>query len=218
MLERFVESLTPVGRAVVLLGPMALVVAVASGWREFSVIGVGSVLAVLVALGFIGRPQAIGVSRTLVPSKVTVGESSTGVVTVRNTTRRRCGPRNAEDVLGDRLVQLSIPALKAGEQVDEHYVVPAPRRGVFDVGPVRLTQILLACSGWCRVRAQSSVCGCARECTYSEASVLGGQRILTVQPATRRPAVPLRFMLFVNTNSVTICAMFTGEPAPDVTS
>ncbi len=140
MIERSIRALTPMGRAVAILGPVALFVAVVSGWREFSVIGVGSLMAALIGAGFIARPQALGVSRTLVPAKVTVGESSTGVVSVRNTTRRRSGPRNAEDVLGDRLVQLAIPALKPGEQIDEHYVVPALRRGVFDVGPVRLTR------------------------------------------------------------------------------
>jgi uncharacterized protein (DUF58 family) len=140
MVGRLIQSLTPVGRAVVLLGPTALIVALISGWREFSVIGVGSMFAVMVGIAFIGRPQALGVSRTLVPSKVMVGESSTGVVSVRNSTRRKSGPRDVEDVLGDRIVQLSIPALKPGEQVDEHYTVPAPRRGVFDVGPVRLTR------------------------------------------------------------------------------
>jgi uncharacterized protein (DUF58 family) len=140
MVTRFLQSLTPVGRAILVLGPAALVIAAGSGWKEFSVIGFGSLVAICVGAAFVSRPQTLGVSRTLVPAKVTVGESSTGVVSVQNTTRRRSSARTAEDVLGDRVVQLAIPALPAGGQIDEHYVVPASRRGVFDVGPVRLTR------------------------------------------------------------------------------
>jgi uncharacterized protein (DUF58 family) len=139
-MDVFAKSITPVGRVVLAVGPLALLLAAVSGWREFSVLGIGAVIALAVGMLSIARPQPVGVSRTLVPQKVTVGESSTGVISVRNATRRRVGPRNAEDVLGDRIVQLAIPALKPGETIEEHYVVPAQRRGLFDVGPVRLTR------------------------------------------------------------------------------
>ncbi len=136
----YFRSMTATGKVVAACAPLALFVAALSGWREFSVISIGAFLALLVAVTFISRPQPVDVSRTLVPQKVTVGESSTGVLTVRNASRRRIGPRDAQDVLGDRLVHLSIPALRAGEVIEEHYVVPARNRGLFDVGPVRLTR------------------------------------------------------------------------------
>jgi uncharacterized protein (DUF58 family) len=137
-MNSLVRSITPTGRAVLALGPAALILAVASGWREFSIIGLGAVLSILVGVAFVARPQQVVVTRTLVPAKVTVGESSTGVISVRNNTRRRTQPQDCEDVLGDRLVKLSIPSLKPGQTVQEHYVVPAKHRGSFDVGPVKL--------------------------------------------------------------------------------
>jgi uncharacterized protein (DUF58 family) len=139
-MDSFVRSLTPTGRALTLAGPLAVLVSVLSGWREFWVFGFGCIFAVLVGAAWIARPQRVGVKRTLHPPKVTVGESSTGIVEVRNTTRRRIGGRIAEDVLGDRVVRMNLPALSPGEAIEQPYTVPAPKRGLFDVGPVRLTR------------------------------------------------------------------------------
>jgi uncharacterized protein (DUF58 family) len=111
-----------------------------SGWREFFVLGVGSLLAIAIGLLWISRPQRLGVKRTLHPPKVTVGESSTGVVEVKNNTRRRIGQRLAEDVLGDQVVRMNLPSMAAGQTIEQPYIVPARKRGLFDVGPVRLTR------------------------------------------------------------------------------
>jgi uncharacterized protein (DUF58 family) len=139
-MDSLARSLTPTGKAMVFAGPFAVAVSLASGWREFWVFGFGCVLAVVLGAAWIARPQRLGVKRTLHPPKVTVGESSTGIVEVRNTTRRRIGARVAEDVLGDRVVRMQLPALSPGEAIEQPYTVPAPVRGLFDVGPVRLTR------------------------------------------------------------------------------
>ena len=139
-MDSFVQSLTPTGRAVLIAGPLSLVISVISGWREFWVFGFGCLLATVIGALWIARPQRLGVKRTLHPPKVTVGESSTGIVEVRNPTRRRIAGRFAEDVLGDQVVRLSLPSMGPGQSVQQPYIVPAPRRGLFDVGPVRLTR------------------------------------------------------------------------------
>jgi uncharacterized protein (DUF58 family) len=134
------RSLTPTGRAVLLAGPLGIVLSIVSGWKEFTVLGVGCLLAVIVGGAWIARPQPLGVKRTLHPPKVTVGESSTGIVEVKNSTRRRMGPRLAEDVLGDKVVRMALPSLAPGQSIEQPYMVPAKQRGLFDVGPVRLTR------------------------------------------------------------------------------
>jgi uncharacterized protein (DUF58 family) len=139
-MDAFVKSLTPTGRAVLIAGPFGLAISMLSGWREFWVFGFGCLIAVFVGALWIARPQKLGVSRTLHPPRVTVGESSTGIVEVRNTTRRRIGSRFAEDVLGDQVVRMALPAMSPGQSVEQPYIVPAPKRGLFDVGPVRLTR------------------------------------------------------------------------------
>jgi uncharacterized protein (DUF58 family) len=140
VIDWFARSLTPTGRAVLLAGPLGLMLAAISGWREFFVLGIGSLLAFVVGILWVARPQRLGVKRTLHPPKVTVGESSTGIVEVKNTTRRRVGRRFAEDVLGDQVVRMNLPAMAAGQSIEHPYVVPARKRGLFDVGPVRLTR------------------------------------------------------------------------------
>ncbi len=139
-MDTFARSLTPTGRAVVIAGPVALTIAVVSGWREFWIFGFGCLLATLIGALWIARPQRLGVKRTLHPPKVTVGESSTGIVEVRNPTRRRIGGRFVEDVLGDQVVRLALPSMAPGQSIQQPYIVPAPKRGLFDVGPVRLTR------------------------------------------------------------------------------
>jgi uncharacterized protein (DUF58 family) len=139
-MDTLAKSLTPTGRAVLLAGPVGLAISVLSGWREFWVFGFGCLLSMLVGALWIARPQKLGVKRTLHPPKVTVGESSTGIVEVRNTTRRRIGSRFAEDVLGDQVVRMALPAMSPGESIEQPYIVPAPKRGLFEVGPVRLTR------------------------------------------------------------------------------
>jgi uncharacterized protein (DUF58 family) len=136
----FLRSLTSTGRAVLAVIPVAFVVGVLSGWSEFLVVSIGCLLAILVGAVWISRPQPLTVSRTLHPPQVTVGESAIGIILVKNATRRRVGSREAEDTLGDRVVRLSIPALAPGETIETPYTVPAAHRGLFDVGPVRLTR------------------------------------------------------------------------------
>jgi uncharacterized protein (DUF58 family) len=139
-MSMFFRSLTSTGRSVLAVIPVAFIVGVASGWSEFLVVSVGCLLAIIIGAAWISRPQPLAVSRTLHPPQVTVGESAIGIVQVKNATRRRVGPREAEDTLGDRVVRLSIPALGPGETVETPYTVPAAHRGLFDVGPVRLTR------------------------------------------------------------------------------
>jgi uncharacterized protein (DUF58 family) len=139
-MDTLAKSLTPTGRAVLIAGPLGLAISVLSGWREFWVFGFGCLLSMIVGALWIARPQKLGVKRTLHPPKVTVGESSTGIVEVRNTTRRRIGSRFAEDVLGDHVVRMALPAMSPGESIEQPYIVPAPKRGLFEVGPVRLTR------------------------------------------------------------------------------
>jgi uncharacterized protein (DUF58 family) len=133
-----VRSLTSIGRTVALVVPVSFALAALSGWKEFSVIGLGAFLALLVGVVSVIRPLTIIVSRTLVPAQVTAGESSTVVVALRNPTTRRMVGLEADDLAEGRALRLGIPSLLAGEIVEEHYVLSAPRRGVIEVGPVKL--------------------------------------------------------------------------------
>jgi uncharacterized protein (DUF58 family) len=140
-LPGFARSLTPNGRLVVVLGLLSFVAGGWLGWVELGIVGIGCLTAVGLCSAWVLRAQPVAVKRTLHPPKVTVGESAIGVVEVHNPSRHRVGPRVAEDVLGDQLVRLDIPALAGGETFSQPYTVPARVRGLFQVGPVRLTRV-----------------------------------------------------------------------------
>jgi uncharacterized protein (DUF58 family) len=132
------NGLTPAGRSVFVAGPVAIGVGLLAAWAEVFALGIGCLLAVGLALLWVSRAQPVNVQRFLSPNRVTVGESAIGVVRVANAGQRRSRSREAEDVLGDRVVRLRIPSMSPGESTDTPYVVPTTRRGLFDVGPIRL--------------------------------------------------------------------------------
>ncbi len=135
-----VNALTRPGRVVLGVGVLAMMLGLVSGWREFVVIGIGCAFAVIVGGLWVLRPQHIGISRTLHPPRVTVGESAIGVVAVTNTNRTRIGKQTVEDNLGDASIRMELPSLAPGETFEQLYTVPAERRGLFSVGPVRVTR------------------------------------------------------------------------------
>ncbi len=135
-----VKTLTPVGRVVFAVMPLALVIGVLTGWNEFFVLGVACLFALSVGAAWISRPQTLGVERSLHPPKVTVGESAVGVLSVTNDARRRSGQRIVEDQLGPDVVRIALPSLAPKASVEFPYQVPAPKRGLFAVGPLRVVR------------------------------------------------------------------------------
>ena len=155
-MRSLLRSLTTTGRVALGGGLGALACSALLGWIELSVLAVAALLGVALGALWTSRPQRLVVTRTLHPPKVTVGESAIGVVQVRNTSGRRMAPRMAEDVLGDQVVRMVIPALNTGESFELPYSVPARERGLFDVGPVRLARTD-PLGFFRRVQAQGSV-------------------------------------------------------------
>ncbi len=132
------RSLTSIGRSIALVVPIAFLLAALTGWKEFSVIGLGAFLALVVGVVSVIRPLTMVVARTLVPSQITAGESSTVVVALQNPTTRAMVGLDVDDLVGGRPLRLGIPRLGPGERVEDHYVLPASRRGQINVGPVQL--------------------------------------------------------------------------------
>ncbi len=134
------RSLTSTGRAVLLLGVAVMGLGAFVGWTEFAIVGLGCLLAVCIGALWVARPQRIGVTRTLHPSRVTVGESAIGIVGVTNNSRTRIGRQEVEDSLGPTSVRIEIPSLAANETFEQPYTVPASQRGLFSVGPIRASR------------------------------------------------------------------------------
>lgn len=120
----------------------AAIVFLAAGWisgfDELLAVGVAALLLILFSLAWVGFRPSLEVERTIEPDRVTVGETSLGLVTVRNTGRRASRAMVAEERFGQESLEIPIRRLAPGEESSTPYQLPTGRRGVISVGPMVL--------------------------------------------------------------------------------
>jgi uncharacterized protein (DUF58 family) len=133
--KKFLGPVTPVGRAVLLMGALAYVAGVLLGWRELIIIACACSLAALIAVAFTFGRSNLHVLVTLDPPRVTVGERATGEVLVTNIAKHRLLPVQVELPVGRALARFDIPSLGSNAAYDEAFIVPTSRRAVIRVGP-----------------------------------------------------------------------------------
>jgi uncharacterized protein (DUF58 family) len=139
-MKRILSALTATGKMVVVTFLVTLILTFITGWAELSILSLGCFVALLFGALYVARPQSVSIKRTLVPPRISVGESSIGVIEIKNTMRRRSGPRLAEDRIGEQSVRVQVPALAPGERVELPYTVDGRERGLLNVGPVVLNR------------------------------------------------------------------------------
>lgn len=136
--RRISAVVTPLGWVMLALVPLGFSIGYTLAWREIvAVAWAGTVLIFVAAIYLIGR-GAFGISLTVPHSRVVVGESASGVVSVDNPTRRRLMGVKVEIPVGHGLAEFSLPSLARGSTFRHEFVIPTARRGVFTVGPVRI--------------------------------------------------------------------------------
>jgi uncharacterized protein (DUF58 family) len=129
--------MTRLGWAVAALALACLAAGTALGYDEVLVLGVGCLVAlVLAAVLVLVRPK-IQLEREIFPLRVTRGEPSVGVLTVRNLSRRLGLRMSATEPFGAREVRVDVPRLKHRQSRRVTYRLPTDRRGVIAVGPLR---------------------------------------------------------------------------------
>ena len=120
------------------------------GYPELAVVGATGIVAVLSALLYGTWRPTLDVRRTVEPDRVARGEGSHVTLGVRNSSRMLAATMVAEDACGrvggdgrvvDRvIVPVPVLRLRAGATTDVAYPVPTGRRGVVQVGPLRVTR------------------------------------------------------------------------------
>ncbi|SDJ43633.1 Uncharacterized conserved protein, DUF58 family, contains vWF domain [Frankineae bacterium MT45] len=140
------EAVAPVARPVTSLvtglGWLLLGCAVAAwgiaglfDWAELALIGwLLIVLFALCVLLTIGRTD-LRVTVQLEPSRVRVGETSSGRVDVLNRRRGRLPPIALELPVGESAGRFNMPSIGSGQFFTEVFTVPTDRRGVIPIGP-----------------------------------------------------------------------------------
>src|SRR5690606_10068065 len=120
---------------------LAAVTLLFTGWRwgypELVAIGAAAGLACVAAISVIAVKPSLEVERSIAPDRVSVGESATVTLEVRNTGRFRAVNARAVDTYGGpthatRRVAVPLARLRPGKAANATYEVTAERRGVVD--------------------------------------------------------------------------------------
>ncbi|AMM21044.1 hypothetical protein AX769_13990 [Frondihabitans sp. PAMC 28766] len=128
---------TPLGWAVVAAAVVAGIVGLVVGWLEFEAIGASLGILVLVALLFLIGRARYEVSLVVDSDRTVVGHPVAARVALGASSRRPHWGARLEVQVGEQLVPLRLPSSIGGEASSNEFEVPADRRGVVQVGPVR---------------------------------------------------------------------------------
>ncbi|SDE35625.1 DUF58 domain-containing protein [Glycomyces harbinensis] len=131
------------GRGVGLAVAAALLLAAGWVWGypELAAVGAAAALACVAAGSVIAARPRLEVQREVVPDRVSVDQTATVRLTVRNTGRWRSVNARAVDAYGGtgietRRVAVPLARLRPGKSAGASYPVNAERRGVVDAGPL----------------------------------------------------------------------------------
>ncbi|MFW2512696.1 DUF58 domain-containing protein [Demequina sp. SO4-13] len=126
---------TPSGWAAIVCAVAGAALGLAFGWGEFLVAALVAAILLLLALPFLLGHEAYEVDFRLSQDAVVVGTDAEGEIVVRNTQARLALPGRVDVPVGLGLVDFHVPLLRRDHQHRESIVIPAPHRGVIDVGP-----------------------------------------------------------------------------------
>jgi uncharacterized protein (DUF58 family) len=137
LLRRAADVVTPLGWTMVALVPLGFVFGYGLGWLELvAAAWAGLVLLIVAVVYLIGRTR-LAVDLRLPQSRTVVGEPVAGELTVANPGRLRTLGITVEIPVGSGLAEIAVPAIGPRAERRQEFTVPATRRGVITVGPVR---------------------------------------------------------------------------------
>ncbi len=131
---------TGAGWGVLAAAIVCLMVGYGFGWLEFAVAGVALVLLIVVCLLFLAGQATYDVELYVEDERTVVGRPVTAGVRVAMGGRRPLWASHLEVRLGNENIELRLPSRRSRTDSDSQFLVPARRRGVISVGPVRTVQ------------------------------------------------------------------------------
>ncbi len=128
---------TPLGWSMLAVVPLAFVLGYSLGWIEFVVVGWAGLIILAVAAAYLVGRGSFTVTLGAAHSRVVVGETAHGSVTITNPLRHRILGAVVEIPVGNGLAVVTMPSLARGASFSHDFAVPTTRRGVVNIGPVR---------------------------------------------------------------------------------
>lgn len=129
------RTVTAAGWLVVGFATVGIVTGWVFGWIEWMLAGVAAILLLAMSAPFLFGARGYDVSVRLRHERVVAGDIVEGDIDIRNVGARVALPGRIDLPVGDGLVELGVPLLRAGHQVAQPVTIPAIRRGVIPVGP-----------------------------------------------------------------------------------
>jgi uncharacterized protein (DUF58 family) len=131
--------LTKSGWFIVVLTAACFAVGILLNYRELVMLGTGFLVCLLFAGVWLALRPRVEVHREVVPARVSEGEGSAGVLSIRNVAHRRSPPITALEAFAGGSLSVPLPGISGGATYTGSYLLPANRRGCFAVGPLRIS-------------------------------------------------------------------------------
>lgn len=131
------ETVTPVGWLVVVFGLLGFPLGLFLGWDELVIAGSVSFILIVFAIPFLLGGRSYDVEFSLPADRVVAGTPVAAKISVTNSSTTPQLPGRVDVPIGQGLAEVAVPLLMPNASIEETIEVPAHRRGVIDVGPVR---------------------------------------------------------------------------------
>lgn len=129
------QTVTPAGWLIIAFAIVGTSVGWALGWIEWLVAGIASLVLLALSAPFLFGARGYDVAVRLAHERVIAGDTVEGEIDIRNVSSRTALPGRLDLPVGEGLVELGVPLLRAGHEVSQPVTIPAPHRGVITVGP-----------------------------------------------------------------------------------
>ncbi|AMB57648.1 DUF58 domain-containing protein [Microterricola viridarii] len=129
------ETVTPAG-GLAALALLALPLGVVLGWTELIVAGVLAAALLLLAVPFLLGGKAYAVEFLVPVDRVVAGGEVRGTLDITNISRSFELPGRVDVPIGRGTTEIAVPLLRPGAHHRELVMIPTPRRGIIDIGPV----------------------------------------------------------------------------------
>lgn len=136
-LRRFLAPLTRIGWAAVTTAVLAGAWAGYVGWIEAGAVAVACALSLLIAVIVVMGSRSFEVNLRVPQTRTVVGRSIVGEIEVRPSGPGRSPSAVVEMPVGESIAQFFVPSLGAQRSWNEVFAIPARKRGVVILGPVR---------------------------------------------------------------------------------
>nr|WP_202107292.1 DUF58 domain-containing protein [Agromyces seonyuensis] len=132
------ETVTTAGLVLLAVAVVGIAGGISFGWVEAWVFAGIAILLVLVCLPFLAGTHDYGIDLALGADRVVAGSQVDGRLVLVNRGKRASLPGVVDIPVGEGLVEVHVPLLRAGAHHEEQLAINAARRGVIDIGPMTI--------------------------------------------------------------------------------